>query len=149
MKIGSNLYLLLLLPAVALAGTYRWVDDEGNVVYSQTPPPDGREVREIAPPPPPAEDPAAAKKRLEALTEEAEKSSQRRREQKEAQDRKKAEAERRRKNCEAARYNLQLFVNRPPNVLFKMGENEYRRFTPEERQQQIDKLQKIIEENCD
>ena len=149
MKIGSSFCLFLLLPAVALAGTYRWVDDEGNVVYSQTPPPDGREVREIAPPPSPAEDPAAARKRLKALTEEAEKSSQRRREQRESQNRKKAEAERRQKNCEAARYNLELFLNRPPNVLFKTGENEYRRFTPEERQQQIDKLQKIIEKNCD
>jgi len=148
MKTEASLTLLLLLPVLTLAGAYRWVDDEGNVVYSQTPPPDAREVRKMAPPPPPAEDPAAVKKRLERTTRELEKASQRRREQKDEQARKKAEAEHRRKNCAAARQNLERLINRPPNTLFRVGRDEYRRFTPEERQRRIEKMRQIVKENC-
>jgi hypothetical protein len=43
---------LTAIPLLATAQVYRWVDDRGQVHYSQVPPP-GREARPIGPPPPP------------------------------------------------------------------------------------------------
>ena len=49
------LLLVALLPAIAGAQAYRWVDDKGQVHYSQVPPP-GKKVDAVAP----ATGPAAA-----------------------------------------------------------------------------------------
>jgi hypothetical protein len=43
--------LVALLPLAAGAQVYRWVDDKGQVHYTQVPPP-GAKTRELAPPPP-------------------------------------------------------------------------------------------------
>lgn len=45
--------LALILALPALAQTYRWVDENGQVHYSQLPPKSGN-YRAVAPPPPPA-----------------------------------------------------------------------------------------------
>jgi hypothetical protein len=51
--VGAALMLLLAFPTQA--AMYRWVDPDGNVVYSEMPPPGARDVKTIAPPPrPPA-----------------------------------------------------------------------------------------------
>jgi len=42
-----------LLPAVAVAQAYRWVDDKGQVHYSQVPPP-GKNAQPVGPAAPPA-----------------------------------------------------------------------------------------------
>ena len=44
--------LLAALPLLVSAQVYRWVDDRGQVHYSQVPPP-GREAQPVGPPPPP------------------------------------------------------------------------------------------------
>lgn len=146
--LSSLLFILALLAPAVHSGTYRWVDDSGNVVYSQTPPPDGRPAETIAPPPPPAEDPEAARQRLDAATEKLEQSAEEREQLKQEQARKKQEAEQRRKNCEAARRNLETIRSRPPNTLYKVGENEYKRFTVEELDQKASEMEKIIKVNC-
>ncbi len=151
MKPHQNTLLILFLSLFSLnlsAATYRWLDDNGQVVYSQVPPGDGRDYREISAPPPPAEDPEAAQKRLEEARKALTEDRKAREQQKQDATRKKALAERRRQNCEIARKNLETLTSRPPNTLFKVGDDEYRRFTPEERQKRIDQLKKIIQENC-
>ena len=45
-----------LLPMLAAGQAYRWVDDKGQVHYSQVPPP-GRKAEPVGPPPPPAANP--------------------------------------------------------------------------------------------
>jgi Domain of unknown function (DUF4124) len=45
--------LVALLPAVAGAQAYRWVDEKGQVHYSQVPPP-GKNAQPVGPPPPPS-----------------------------------------------------------------------------------------------
>ncbi len=147
MKIQLSLYLLL-LPAIALAGVYRWTDDQGNVVYSQTPPPDGRPVERMAPPPLPAEPPHAARKRLERIHKRLEESAKARQRRKREAAKTDADAARRQQNCRAARENLERLTNRPSNTLYRVGENDYRRLTPEERRQRIEKMRKIVKENC-
>lgn len=44
--------LLAAAPLLATAQVYRWVDDRGQVHYSQVPPP-GRDAQPVGPPPPP------------------------------------------------------------------------------------------------
>lgn len=145
----TSIILFLSLSGLNLpAATYRWLDDDGHVVYSQAPPSDGRNYREISAPPPPAGDPEATRKRLEEAHEALTGDRKAQEQQKQEGDRKKVQAERRRQNCEAARKDLATLTSRPPNTLFKVGDKEYRRFTPEERQARIDHLKKVIEENC-
>jgi len=38
----TGLIFTLSLAVPAMAGTYKWIDEEGNVVYSQHPPPEGQ-----------------------------------------------------------------------------------------------------------
>ncbi|MGQ0586557.1 MAG: DUF4124 domain-containing protein [Gammaproteobacteria bacterium] len=47
-------FVAALLPVVAGAQAYRWVDDKGQVHYSQVPPADRKSDPVGAPPPPPA-----------------------------------------------------------------------------------------------
>ncbi len=63
--------LALLAPPAADAATYKWRDADGNVVYSQIPPPDGRATQRLKPPPPPPE-PATAGKQLQDLRQRLE-----------------------------------------------------------------------------
>ena len=44
------------LPAAAAKGYHLWYDENGQAVYSQFPPDDGRPTETVKPPPPPAED---------------------------------------------------------------------------------------------
>ena len=66
----SILLGLFLVTSQAFAGMYRWTDDEGDVVYSQTPPPDNRPVKPIAPPPPPAENTSQIQQQTQKLQEQ-------------------------------------------------------------------------------
>jgi len=144
-----SLILFSLLFAAGLnAGIYRWVDDQGNVVYSQTPPPDARPAEKLRPPPPPAEDPQTARQRLNEQLETLEKSAEERRKKKERLAKEKARQEQRQKACEIARKNLETLSTRPPNSLFKTGDGEYRRYTIEELEQKKAEMRKAIEKYC-
>ena len=52
------------IPVLAHAQIHKWVDENGQVVYSQTVPPEAR-AQEVKPPPPPAGDPEAARTALD------------------------------------------------------------------------------------
>lgn len=56
MKHAACLLILALLPPLAAAQAYRWVDEKGQVHYSQVPP-KGKDVRRMGPPPPPSANP--------------------------------------------------------------------------------------------
>jgi hypothetical protein len=101
---------LALLAALAAAGTaraelYKWVDDDGNVTYSQDPPPD-REATTVAPPPPLPDNPTKPLK-TDDVGESTEQKAKREANQKADQDAAKADKQ----NCEAARRNLEIYQN--------------------------------------
>jgi hypothetical protein len=141
-------FATLLLSASAGAGVYRWVDDSGSVVYSQTPPPDGRPSTAVAPPAVPSSSAEAEQQQLKDRLKQADEA---RSQQQEAQ-KKQAEADtkdaERKRNCDAARQNLELIQNRPPQTRFRMPDGEYRRFTDEEREAELKRAREYVEKNC-
>ncbi|WP_457668698.1 DUF4124 domain-containing protein [Thiolapillus sp.] len=139
---------LVLISMQSLAGMYRWTDDEGNVVYSQTPPPDNRPVKPIAPPPPPAENTEQVQQETRKLQEQLDEINKKRNEQKQKQQEAAREKKQKAERCKVARGNLKSIQEKPPNTLWGLPDGSYQRFTVEERQKEIDKLNKIINENC-
>ncbi len=139
---------LALTTAQVLAKMYRWTDDQGNVVYSQTPPPDDRPVKSIAPPPPPTDNPGEIQKETLKLQEQLDNLARERKEKKQQQRQAKEEKKAKAKNCSLARQNLKAIEEKPPNTLWGLPDGSYKRFTMEERQKKIDAMNKIIKENC-
>ena len=124
------------------------LDDTGAVVYSQSPPPDGRSASKVAPPPPPSSSADAERQQLGDRLEQADEARKKQQEgQKTRQEAAAKEADRKR-NCDAARQNLELIQNRPPQTRFQMPNGEYRRFTDEERTAEIAKAREFVEKNC-
>lgn len=98
--VGVALMLLLAFPAQA--AMYKWVDRDGNVIYSELPPPDAKDVKAIAPPPRvpeavPAPVAPAAQPAQDVQKDQANAKQIARFE------------EARRKNCEAAKRNLETY----------------------------------------
>ena len=66
--------------AAQAQGIYKWVDERGRVTYSSTPPPAGREAREVQLPPGPTPDQVeAARARAESLRQQTERMAEERR----------------------------------------------------------------------
>ena len=137
--------LLILIASPLSAETYKWVNEEGVVTYSQTPPPgqaaERIKLREDAP----ANRPSSRdqldqlRQRLADSAEDRGLLKQQRQEEKEANEIKK-------KNCQAARSNLSKLVGLG-NRLYKTG-GEYRRLSEEERQNLMQKEKEHIKKNC-
>jgi hypothetical protein len=106
--------LLAVAASGQAAGLYKWTDSEGNVHYTQSPPPQGEFKQLTVPktppaPPPQAESAPAAPPQDKGAELEAE--------------RKKLEANIAKHNCEAARKNLEIYtITR--RVLNEQGEVE-------------------------
>lgn len=138
----------LVLSAPAMAEMYRWVDDSGTVVYSQTLPPDGRATSTVAPPPPPSSSAGAEQQQLQAELKQAGAALKKQAEEERKQQDAAAKNAERKRNCDAARQNLDLILNRPPQTRFQMPNGEYRRFTDEEREAEIKKAREFVDKNC-
>lgn len=139
--------LFVTLPALAAGGFHKWYDEDGQVVYSQFAPPEGRNGEVVKAPPPPAEDPAVAQRRLQEqqqrtadYLEDKELASQKASEQQAALDR---DQER----CAQARENLRLLTGRS-RQLFQMPDGTVARLSEEDRQARRAEMQKIIDESC-
>jgi hypothetical protein len=139
------LTLLLLFLTAAYAETYRWVNEDGVVTYSQTPPPDVKaETVEIKTTP--ASSAADSKKQLETLRQKLADSAEDRalkKAQKEEQAGIKAENS---KNCSIARNNLEQ-LTALANRLYKT-EDGYVRLTEEERQKKMQQAREHIKKFC-
>jgi hypothetical protein len=103
-----TLLVLLGLPLAATAEMYRWVDANGQVHYSDSPPPAGAKSPKTIDMPSPA--PAAAPAKGKTWQEKDLEFRQRQQAETEAQAKKEkeaADAKQKKENCEAARRNLQ------------------------------------------
>lgn len=142
------LAIALALSLPATAAMYKWTDSEGNIVYSQMPPPAGANGTRVAPPPPPAESPAEAQRRLGELKQRLEDAREDRQLGAEKQQQAQTAESVRQKNCAAARHNLQT-LQQAPRQLVSDGNGGYARMTEEQRTSEIEKAQKVIERDCD
>lgn len=118
---------------------YRWVDEKGIVHYADTPPPEKKGLERVN-----VRTAGAAKLTPEELAaaEAAEKGSP-----ENAQAAKQAEADAKKaQNCRTARTNL-LALN-SGNEVNGDFDGIRRALTPEERQEQIEKNQVVVERDC-
>ena len=141
--LGSALSLCALSTA---ADTYRWTDDNGQIIYSQAPPEGGRPYTRIGAPPPPA-DAEGDKARLNALRQSQADSREDRELSREEQQRTARQQSKIDQNCAAARKNLDTLEN-DYNRRIRLPDGTTQRLTPEERQSRIDQAKQFIKENC-
>lgn len=127
----KRLFILLLifafLPAAAQQ-VYRWVDEEGNVQYTDTPPPDERESERVQ----------IRRGPSEVLEDESDNGDA------DDEDRiRLGEAE-----CDGMRERLAEYQN--ADVLYRIGDDgTQEELEPEVAQGEIDRLQRQIDQHCD
>ncbi|MCW8907992.1 MAG: DUF4124 domain-containing protein [Sedimenticola sp.] len=127
----------------AEARMYRWVDENGVTVYSQSPPATGQ-AEEVkvhtstaapAPQAPKPENPGTESDNGAATDDGPSKE--------EIAESSRIKAE----NCQAARHNLDLYTNLG-NKLVKTPDGLYKRLSEEERQEKIRESQRLMDEYC-
>ncbi len=146
------LIALMLSAAAAQAGVYRWVDKEGKIHYSDSPPAAGTPAQKLVPDAGPNEEvQKAARERLEqsleqqkrrddALNEEREKQQK----DQEAAAQKAAQKE---ELCRAARQNLETLEMQGP--VYSVDEKGARVFLDDAaRPEEIARVKGEIETNC-
>ena len=135
------------LQQLAAKDVYKWVNDAGEVQYTQMPPPQGTEVVEVKPPPAPADSPAAINSGLE---EQVEAMDERMQDRETAAKKSALEAEIERvskQNCETARKNL-AELQQGGIKRYQTGDGKVIRLTEEDRQQRIAEANGQIQEFC-
>ncbi|MEJ2576612.1 MAG: DUF4124 domain-containing protein, partial [Gammaproteobacteria bacterium] len=101
------------------AKTYRWVEEPGDVVYSQLPPPPGVEAEVVPPPPPPAEPPEQAIQELPEQQQQLEDLREDREIAREKAVEEAKQAQSRSQGCAAAEQNVRVYRDSPPNRLIR------------------------------
>ncbi len=137
--------LLLLVTGPANAAMFKWTDENGNVQYGQHPPADsGAEYIKAAPQP--AATPAASslQQQVEALDK---RQAEEAKEQAESEQ-KEQNAENRKINCTNAKSNLEQ-LNMGGHRLTRMPDGSYARLDEKQKQAEIAKNKKAIEDFCD
>lgn len=126
------------------AATYKWVDEDGNVQYSQQPPPSGQyESIKIRPTPRQA---AGTGKTGQDTNEFLDKAATQRKDETKIKDEMKKSQELRKKNCETARKQFEFY-----NV-YRRKQNdkgEYERISDDEKATGLKEAQQGIKDFCD
>jgi hypothetical protein len=147
--------VVLLLTSVAYAdpGTvYKWTDKEGNVHYTDCPPPPGCVAETIeAQAAPSAADVERAQQRLEKMLAEQEQSAAVRQEERLERQRQQAVALEiavaRKRTCIQSQQNLHaLLMNRPVYYINEKGERVF--LDDATHKAEIERMRQLIKENC-
>lgn len=141
-----GIVLLAALPGITSAAIYKWVDENGQVQYTETPPPGGIEASEIKPPPEPADQEGTIEREEslgKALDERREAREEGARKVAEDAEYNKQKAER----CEAAKRRLEQAER--PLTNFVEADGTQRRATEEERLEQIKQSQEQVRKFCE
>lgn len=118
--------LLPLLPVLLAAGTaaadtiYRWVDANGKVTFSSTPPPEGKQAEVVDLPPPPSPESVEAQRERERAIAELGGQLQQRRLDREAQQ---VEEQRAARERAATEPPLPSAFEEPPDYFYGSGWN--------------------------
>jgi len=135
----------------SVAGTadkiYKWVDQNGDLQYTQMPPPTGVQVLEIRSAPPPADDPEAERTRLQQETEAMDERMKERQESAAKAEVQAKNKEIRRQNCTRASKNL-AELQQGGTKRYRMPNGEVMHLTEEDRQKRITETKAQIAEFC-
>ena len=134
----------ILFCIAASAEMYKWVDEDGNTHYSQSPPVSDVEVETIKPPP--TIDIDAANKALEEQKKKADKLKDERLTAKEEKKKAEEETAQKQKECDMAKKRLASYQR--PRVNVKNPDGSLRVIEEEERQAEIKKSKEYIEKAC-
>ncbi len=129
----------LLMSGMALAGVYRWVDENGKVVYSQMPPPESVKSEKIqVNAPPPATRNEQESKKAEAASVEAENKGN-----------PALDPGLRKQYCEKGRKNLKVLQNAEPGMGFVTEDKKLIRLNADEIAVKIKESEAVIKAYCD
>jgi hypothetical protein len=144
-RLFSFVFLLSVTPA-GMTQTYKWVDHDGTVSYSQTPPP-SIQAETVDIEPVPATNGNDAKDGLKRLQQRLEDNREDRELAKEAERKAREATEIKQRNCAAARSNLEKLLN-SGNRMLKTTDGSYIRLNESERHTRIQSARDEIEANC-
>ncbi|MDJ0807638.1 MAG: DUF4124 domain-containing protein [Gammaproteobacteria bacterium] len=146
MKVLTVFLCLSFYSLAAIAQTYRWVDENGVVSYSQTPPP-SQEAETLTIKPQSQIDNTAARKKLDDLRQQLEDQREDRQLAQEELEKTRQERIRQETNCRTARDNLRKLEGLG-NRLLRTADGDYKRLTEEERLQRIQATIERIKHDC-
>jgi len=134
-----------LMSGAAGAATYKWVDDQGNITYSQTPPPSG-DYERVSGSTRPSNTGEETMQNLRNSVADIEAQKEQARKQEDV-ERTIAENEKiRQQNCEAARKNLEIYTT---FRRFRDKDGNVTRLPEEERLKRLEEAKTQIETYCD
>jgi hypothetical protein len=151
--LAAVLFGLATTVAVAAGGTiYKWTDQEGNVHFTDCPPPPGCKVESVMVQPVPSEQQIRqAQEKLEKLLEEQRESAAAREHERLERERQQVAAMQvavaRKRACVMARQNLHnLLMNRPVYYIDERGERVF--LDDAAHKAEIEHQRQLIRENC-
>lgn len=148
-RLGMVLAAILALAAMAVpaaAAMYKWVDANGNVVYSDQPPPANVKSEVVKPPPPPT-NPNAAQE-LEEKEVSIKQREKKRAEETKAADKARETSQKRREVCVLALGQIKA-LQQKDELIYRFnekGEKVY--YTDEMRREEFERQQQLARENC-
>ena len=144
-RLWPALFILTACPLQhSLATAYKWVDEDGNTHYTQTPPPGDTPGEAINRPP--KVDTEAARSAIESLTERADKLQAERAEKAEQRQKKLAQEAERETLCQQARTSQASYER--PRVNEVMADGSRRAMGEEERQAGLARAKDLVSKFC-
>ncbi len=140
-----TLFLVFCVNNLATAEIYKWVDEQGNTHYTQTPPPEVDDIEKLDLPSPVDTD--AANQALEQRNKMLNELREERNEKRELQQNNESEVVKNEQQCEQARKRLASYQR--PRVNVKNPDGSQRNLTEEERQAEIQKSKEYIKKACE
>ncbi len=128
------------------AEVYKWVDDDGQIHYSQTPPAQ-QEAIIVKTQKGPKTTPEQSSQAVEQLINEQEQRQQEQASQQQQQMDARQQAEMAAKNCQIAKDNLQQYLDNP-NTRIKQDDGTVVRIDEDERQKRIKEYRRDINTFC-
>jgi len=148
MKLAAFTAIFLLLTSLsAIAEMYKYIDENGQVVYTQFRPDPGVQAETIrGPAPPPSTAKDSQHKLIDSLVKQAETRENRKVAQKKAAQEKTREKQLK-QNCDAARKNLEYLQGQDKRTLVD-SDGKAMKMSDSQRQEQIRKAREIVERDC-
>lgn len=143
MHIRTAAAVLLLVPVLAQADVYRWVDASGQVHYSEEVPAPYTGERIDTPPPPPV----SANPHLDQVKNYASASAKARQKQEEEGTKAREEKQQAKVRCDAAR-GRQAFFNDQRRIAMPDGNGGYRTMSDDEYEKELKENDRAVAEHC-